>query len=403
MTKKLLKLSVLAKSCLMVVLLSALTVGSQAQVIVTVDTGMNWVGYMNWFHPTGGWAAGSVWGVADLKTEVDPGNGSMKLKPNYNTWNPNDTTWTLNGMGNKMMEANTYIEDTTLIGKKVTFEGFVDSFTLDTAYAVEAFIKVLDPNNGWATVLHTKSPINSTGIFLVTDSIPNTPGLIPQYGFTVMGLNADPANEAALGHVYIRGNNAPPTPMIDVTLQVQNAPGADVYVQGSWDWTVWPGMMMTATTNNIHEITLNLPADSTIEYVYVTVDGTDTTKETLDPTESCTNGDNTYTNRMTVLPDTNVSLCAQWELCAGCTPDAVFAPSAQGDMSLLANLEGLTVNSATIQNLKSLKIYDITGRMIYGTTDIHTDQKVNVRLQSGVFYLVTVESDQGLQTFKVVL
>ncbi len=395
--------SLACKSLVLGMLMTLIGFSSQAQITVTVDTGMNWIGYMNYFHPTGGWAGGTGWAVPDLKTEVNPANGSMKLKPNFNTYNPQDTFWVNGTMGNKNMEANTYVEDTTIIGQNFTFEGYVDSFTIDAGYTVEAFIKVLDPNAGWATVLHTTAPITSTGMFTVSDSIPNTAGLIPQYGFTVHGVNANPADEASLGYVLIRGNQTPPPPMINVNLQVQNAPAGDVYVQGSWDWGIWPGIAMTAAANDIHEVSLTLPADSTIEYLFVVVDGADTTKEAMDPAQACTNGNAQFTNRMTTLGSADADYCVRWETCIECYPLSVFVPDTESDLSLMAGHEGLKVSSKDSAPLEALTIYDVTGRQIYSTQDVQPEQLINVSLQSGVFYLVSVKSDEGVKTFKVVL
>ncbi len=397
--------SVACKSLVLGMIMTLIGFSSQAQVTVTVDTGMNWVGYMNWFFPTGGWAGGSVWGVPDLKTEVNATNGSMMLKPNFNAYadNPSDTAWVNGAMGNKMMEANTYVEDTAIKGQNFTFEGYVDSFTLNAGYTVEAFIKVLDPNAGWATILHTTAPITATGMFTVTDMIPSGAGLIPQYGFTVHGMNANPADEAALGYVLIRGNQVPAPPMINVNLQVQDAPAGDVYVQGSWDWGIWPGIAMTAAANNIHEVTLSLPADSTVEYLFVVVDGSDTTKEMLDSTQACTNGNSQFTNRMTTLGSADADYCARWETCIDCYPLSIFAPSTESDMSLMADMQGIIISSESNESLESVDIYDVTGRKIYSTTDVRPQQLIDVSLQSGVFYLVSVKSAEGVKTFKVVL
>ncbi len=392
----------MGKSLLLTLFVSIFAFAAHAQTTVTVGPGMNWIGYMNVFDSTGAnYMFGNTWAVEDMKTEVDSTNGSMKLKPNYNTYDPADPYWSNGAMGNKVMEANTLVESTSLGGEYFTFEGHVDEYTLDAGYTATAFIKVLDPNNGWATVLHATSPITAVGTFMVADSIPSTPGLITQYGFTILGMNANPVDEAALGYVLIRGNNIP---MANVTLQVQAAPASDVYVQGSWDWTVWPGtpMTMAAGTSDVYETTITFPQDSTVEFKYVVIDGTDTTLEVLDPAESCTNGNSTYTNRMVHVGMMDTTICGRWSSCEECFPEAINTPE-NGNISLSLNHSGLTINSSETRNFESVAIYDVTGRQVFATENVMADRLIPVRLEEGTLYLISVRDAGELRTFKAVL
>lgn len=185
---------------------------TKAQTTVTVDASAAWNGYMNVFDLGFNYQFGSAWGLGDVKTTVDPGANTVVLQPNFNTYAnavasgaPGDLAYWTNGAGggNKMMEANSYLESTTLGGAALTFTGIVNSNTLASTYTNTAFIKVLDPAMGYATVLYQTSTLPSTGSFSVSAAIPSTPGLIVQYGFTVLGINANPANEAALGSISI--------------------------------------------------------------------------------------------------------------------------------------------------------------------------------------------------------
>ncbi len=395
-------INALGKSVLFVAILSFFQFASNAQTTITVGSGMNWVGYMNVFDSVGtGWIFGSGWAVADMKTEVDTVTGAMTLKPNYNTYadNPGDPFWQNGAIGNKVMEANTFVESTSLGGQELTFEGYVDSFSLDPGYQATAFIKVLDPALGYAAVVYTTVPLLATGAFSVTDSIPSTPGLITQYGFTVYGMNANPVDEAAFGNVHIRGDY---TPMVDVTLQVQAAPASEVYVQGNWDWGIWPGIAMTSAAGDIYEATLTLPADSTIEYKYVIVDGGDTTQEDLDETLACTNGNATYTNRMTTLGSDDTTLCARWATCDDCFPVSVNELE-QANLSVNVSELGIMVNSDNLTNLDAITIYDLTGRQIYSVSDATVGQFIPANLSTGVMYLISIQNDGAVKSFKAVI
>ena len=133
----------------MLVLFLGLATGMQAQNTVEVDPSATWIGYMNVFETPangGGFVFGQAWGVPDLKSVIDPGAGTVTLQPNFNVWNPADPFWVDGGtgLGNKTMEANTYVEDNSLVGSALTFEGGVSDFTIDPGYTVFAFIKVFN-------------------------------------------------------------------------------------------------------------------------------------------------------------------------------------------------------------------------------------------------------------------
>ncbi len=197
---------------LFILLLAGSCFGSLfAQNDVNLSASDNWVGYMNWFELSGAYVTGASWGVADLKTEIDSSANTITLKPNYNTFadNPTDPYWvdTVSNTGNKVMEATTYVEPgSTFNGNDLTFSGSVSSNTLDTNYTATFFIKALDPNNGYQDAFGGTKVFDlpASGNFSVSATAAElAAGLIIQYGFTVRGVNANPANEANLGSVVV--------------------------------------------------------------------------------------------------------------------------------------------------------------------------------------------------------
>ena len=99
-----------------------------AQNTVTVNASATQNGYANVFFTDGNFAFGSPWGVPDLKTVVDAGANSLTLQPNFNNYGDGtDPFWVdqTTGLGNKIFEGNTYVEDNTLVGSQLTFEGSV--------------------------------------------------------------------------------------------------------------------------------------------------------------------------------------------------------------------------------------------------------------------------------------
>ncbi len=183
---------------------------AQAQTTVTAPGAGTWLGYMNVFDAAGStYLWGSGWGVNDLKTTI--GASTVTLQPNFNNYNATDPYWSNGPIGNKTLEALSYSESTALLNQTVTFNGNVLSNTLSSAYASTIFVKALDPALGYAAVVNQFITTPASGPFSVAAVIPNTPGLIVQWGFTVNGLNANPAAETSLGNIVI--GPASPTPL----------------------------------------------------------------------------------------------------------------------------------------------------------------------------------------------
>jgi hypothetical protein len=170
--------------------------GTSAQTTVGVDPGATWVGYMNVSEIPqngGGYLWGSGWGTADLvATWAGP---VLSLKPNSIN-DPAAYWYTPAGgpgsVGNKMMDANMYVETTGLYsGQTLTFNGLVLDTTLLT--------KVDANNNGWTSVAFIKdfAPDYSSftvataplvnGTFSVSLATVADPARHVQYGFETIG------------------------------------------------------------------------------------------------------------------------------------------------------------------------------------------------------------------------
>lgn len=189
---------------LAIILLVGTSVSSIAQNTVEVDASAEFFGYANVFElPAngGGYVFGEAWGVPDLKTVVDAGGGTLTLQPNFNVWDPNDEFWVLNGEANKVFEANTYVEDNSLVGSALTFVGGVVSNTISSDYDVVAFIKVF--NADFSVLKEETTAVVDGENFAVEYTNVEGADAVVQYGFKVTGPVADPANEGALGSVVV--------------------------------------------------------------------------------------------------------------------------------------------------------------------------------------------------------
>ena len=182
---------------------------TNAQNTVVADASAEYLGYANVFETIangGAYVFGSPWGIADLKSVVDAGAGTVTIQPNFNTYgdNPGDPFWIdpATGLGNKQFEGNTFVENNTnLIGSELTFTGGVASNTLDPAYVAIAFIKVLAAD--FSVLKFETAPLVAGQDFSITYSNVEPEDTTIQYGYQVLGLNANPADEDALGSIVI--------------------------------------------------------------------------------------------------------------------------------------------------------------------------------------------------------
>lgn len=180
-----------------------------------------WVGYMNVFDnnagSAGGYIFGSGWGLPDLKTTVSVSNtgtylgDQLILEPNFNTYSASDGFWANGLVGNKFMEANTFVETASISTNSASFSGSVDSYTLASGYSAAAFIKVLNPANGYSLDVFQTWNLASGSTFNLSADLSAHQGKILQLGFMVSGLNANPAGPA-LGSATVTVASAIPEP-----------------------------------------------------------------------------------------------------------------------------------------------------------------------------------------------
>ena len=226
------KLYFLFSSTIILFFGAVLNLNAQNNVVVSASD--NWVGYMNVFDLAGNYQFGSGWGVADLKTTTDVVANTITLQPNFNTYadNPGDPYWQNGAIGNKLMDASTYVEPgASFNGADLTFSGTVTSNTIDLAqYSAKYFIKALDPNAGYSDALGGSATFDLplSGNFSVTVPAASlSSGFVVQYGFVVNGINANPSDELTIGSVV-------------VSAAVSQSP-SDLFIQGITEFSTPAG------------------------------------------------------------------------------------------------------------------------------------------------------------------
>ena len=124
---------------------------------------------------------------------------SVTLGPEYTFYAAGDAFWDNNGSGNKLVVASSFGEQVGVpVGTgTITVEACVNSYTLGSDYAVQGFVKLLDPNAGYSDILGTRLPFSRTGSLTISADLSAYEGdtvLIAQVGFEVSGPNGNPAN-----------------------------------------------------------------------------------------------------------------------------------------------------------------------------------------------------------------
>lgn len=186
---------------------------AQSAVVVRVDPLADWTGFMNWFDMPadgGGFVAQGFWSAADLSSSF--ANSTLTLAPNTSLDRdvPDDAYWWKpDGSSNKVMGANLFVNDDSLIGQDIVFTGMVLSNTLAPGYSARAVIRVFNFN--YSIVVDTfEAPLQDGQMFEVTYQSAPTDAHI-QYAFEWVGPNARIGNR--LGSVVIATVPEPSTGM----------------------------------------------------------------------------------------------------------------------------------------------------------------------------------------------
>ena len=180
-----------------------------SQNTVSVDASKTWKSYVAAFNVSDGNFAFDF--PYDFPKNKSTFSGNvLTMQPNFLIWAENAASWNADWFSasetpNKAVEVSGFVEDNSLAGSDLTFSGNLDSYTIASGYTVKAFIKALDPGNGYATVTNkTFTLTDAVSTFSVSASASELlAGHIIQYGFSVTGLIANPTEESNLGSVVV--------------------------------------------------------------------------------------------------------------------------------------------------------------------------------------------------------
>jgi hypothetical protein len=185
-----------------------------------VNPGAGWIGYMNVFdipqnvgggpYPPnlGPYQFGSGWGTADLCANWT--SSALVLSPNT-IGDPNPYWYIPSGqpgaIGNKIMDANMYVEVGSLPGQSVTFAGTVLANTLvgqtdllGNGWTSVAFIKDFAPD--YSSFVSVTVPL-TPGPFSISLNTINDGARHVQYGFETLGPDVWITDVGNFGNIQI--------------------------------------------------------------------------------------------------------------------------------------------------------------------------------------------------------
>lgn len=371
---------------------------------ISANPSDNWVGYMNVFDMSGAYQFGSGWGVADLKTTLDLGANTITLQPNFNTYddNPGDPYWQNGALGNKLMEASTYVEPgASFNGVDLTFSGEVSSNSIDPAlYNAKYFIKALDPAAGYSDALGGSATFDLplSGSFSVT--VPGTSlpaGLIIQYGFMINGINANPADEVALGSVVVTAATTPPPSDLIITTELcGNTGGSDVRLTGPfWGWDPAAGPVAVDNGDGTYTFLLSPAPTVDMEYLLV-VDGVQedlVAAGTASGDWSCTpiTDNATYANRLWVLGSGDVSNV--YGQCGPCSTVNILE-NQDVSFSFFPNPASNILSINLFSDVDFIIIRDLLGREVY-KQNVTSSTNLSITLNDFSSDIYFVEAHNG--------
>ena len=167
---------------------------------VTVETSQEWKGYVNTYNVSdNAYAFGFSYPASDLRATAT--TTSLTLESNIAIWTANatDAAWFDQDAATQTailyIEASSYIESASAYnGSDLTFSGSMTTNDIGDGYTLKVFIKALDPNNDYATVVNNSADVTGNDFTISATAAELASGLLVQYGFALTGPLTDPSD-----------------------------------------------------------------------------------------------------------------------------------------------------------------------------------------------------------------
>ena len=200
-------------------------------------------------------------------------------------------------------------------------------------------------------------------------------------------------------------SSPPPTPQVNVTFQVDMSQVTAGFTTPELNGTFngWCGncnSMSDSDGDNIWEVTIPLDSGLAIEYKFSA--DTWSIQEINDPTAPCTNGDTVNTNRVFVVPGTDVTLSQVcWGSCDPCSSGLISNNT--NDITVFPNPASELLNVISHNKLNNVILRDITGRIIMNLVPTSSKISIDVSDLSNNMYFIECIDKNGITVKRILV
>ncbi len=184
----------------------------------------------------------------------------------------------------------------------------------------------------------------------------------------------------------------------NITFQVDMSEVSDPFTAPELNGTFnsWCGncnSMSDFDGDNVWEVTVKLQSGDTVEYKYSADSWS--IQETNDPSGPCTNGDPNFTNRLLVVPNTDLVLdkvC--WGSCDSCTHLTSLINNFFDDLTIFPNPSSNFISFRPFKDIDDVYIYDVSGKLVHFKSNLKSNSFLDISfLKKGSYYLILKSKD----------
>ena len=199
-----------------------------------------------------------------------------------------------------------------------------------------------------------------------------------------------------------------PPASVNVTFQVDMSEVTDPYSVPEINATFnsWCGncnAMSDADNDSVWDVTIALIPGDTIEYKYSADSWT--IQETNDPGASCTNGDSTYTNRVLVIPASDMILdVVCWASCDPCvSAPPIGIEDNLNSVSIFPNPASVVINISSSQIIERIEVLDLIGRIVKIDNPISSFTTLDISDLNGNIYFIKYTINGEVKSEKILI
>ena len=199
-----------------------------------------------------------------------------------------------------------------------------------------------------------------------------------------------------------------PPSSVNVTFQVDMSEVTDPYSVPEINATFnsWCGncnAMSDADNDSVWDVTIALIPGDTIEYKYSADSWT--IQETNDPGASCTNGDSTYTNRVLVIPSSDMILdVVCWASCDPCvSAPPIGIEDNLNSVSIFPNPASEVINISSSQIIERIEVLDLIGRIVKIDNPNSSFTTLDISDLNGNIYIIKYTINGEVKSEKILI